>query len=200
MVTKATRDVMDLSVREITSGLRVNGDNSANFSINGTTIGLTTAGDGTFVNLAATNVSGIAFGGLTPIGGVIMFNAAFATLPSNWQLCDGTNGTPDMTNQFVYGTNTEGELLDSGGSADAVIVEHTHTMGNSGNHNHSVTAQRDTGGFTANGSPPDAKGFNQTFNTGSGGNHQHTINDTGEDGTGKNIPPYIKLAFIQRMS
>ena len=131
---------------------------------------------------------------------MIFFNAAFATIPANWQLCDGTNGTPDMTNQFVYGTNIEGELLDSGGDADAVVVEHTHTMGNSGSHNHSVDAARSIGGFTDNGGAPDQRVTQQTFNTGNGGNHQHTINDTGEDGTGKNLPPYIKLAFIQRMS
>ena len=105
-----------------------------------------------------------------------------------------------MTNQFVYGTNTEGELLDSGGDADAVVVTHTHTMGDSGNHNHSVTAQRDISNYTGSGDPPDRRGHNQTFNTSSDGNHIHSIDNEGESGIGKNLPPYIKLAFIQRMS
>jgi hypothetical protein len=56
MVTKATRDVIDLNVREINDGIRVDGDNSVNFSIDGTTIGGLTPGDGTFVNLEATNL------------------------------------------------------------------------------------------------------------------------------------------------
>jgi len=56
MVTKATRDVIDLNVREIIDGIRVDGDNSANFSIDGTTIGGLTPGDGTFINLEATNL------------------------------------------------------------------------------------------------------------------------------------------------
>lgn len=206
MVTKVTRDVLDLDIREIIDGIKITGNCGANFSMDGVPIGLGIPCDGTFVNLGATNVtitgvaSGGSFGGITPIGGVIMFNGAFATIPANWQLCDGTNGTPDMTNQFVYGTNTEGELLDAGGSADAVIVEHNHTMDNSGNHNHSVTAARSIGGFTDNGGAPDQRVTQQTFNSGSDGNHSHTINNTGVAGTDLNIPPHIKLAFIQRMS
>jgi len=138
--------------------------------------------------------------GVVPIGGVIMFNAAFATIPVNYQLCDGTNGTPDMTNQFVYGTNTEGQLLDSGGSADAIVVSHIHTMDNSGSHNHSFTAQQPIGGNTDDGGAPDQRSTSQGSNTGNGGNHQHTINSTGSSGSGANLPPYIKMAFIQRMS
>jgi len=206
MVTKATRDVVDLSIREITSGLRVAGNNSVNFRINGTTIGLDLASDGTFVNLGATNLtvtgvaSGDGFKGFTPIGGVIMFNAAFATLPPNWQLCDGTNGTPNMTDKFVYGTVTEGELLDTGGSADAVNVAHTHTgsTNSTGAHTHNTK-----GGANGNGSGGyDDANFSFNTPTSSAGNHSHTVtvDSAGVSGTGKNIPPYIKLAFIQRMS
>lgn len=39
MVTKATRDVIDLQIRPVVGGLLVEGDGSANFSINGTSIG-----------------------------------------------------------------------------------------------------------------------------------------------------------------
>jgi hypothetical protein len=210
MVTKATRDVTDLSIREITGGIRITGDNSANFSINGTTIGLTTAGDGAFVNLEAVNltitggtldVSGAAsvvgIDGEIPVGGVIFFNAAFATIPSNFQLCDGTNGTPDMTNQFVYGTNTEGELLDAGGSADAVVVSHNHGISDPG-HTHTVFGSVDDGASKNR--------FDQGNNTRTQDNTSGsrttgiTIQSAGVSGTGKNIPPYIKLAFIQRMS
>jgi Peptidase_G2, IMC autoproteolytic cleavage domain len=57
MVTKATRDVIDLRVRAIDDGILVNGDCSANFAFNGTTIGLSTPCDGAFVNLSATNLT-----------------------------------------------------------------------------------------------------------------------------------------------
>ena len=207
MVTKATRDVISLSVREITGGIKVAGDNGANFSINGTPIGLTNPGDGAFVNLSAQNltVTGtlVGFGGLVPIGGIIMYNGSFAAIPTNWQLCDGTNGTPDMTDKFVYGTNTEGQLLDSGGSADAVNVAHTHTASsaNAGNHRHKVPTGSTSGNddnIVDEGDNPNTTNVYTDYQ----GNHNHTItvNSSGVSGTGKNIPPYAKLAFIQRMS
>ena len=210
MVTKVTRDVMDLSIRAVTDGIKINGDSGANFSIDGTPIGGTLPSDGTFVNLGATNltitggtfdVSGastiVGIEGQVPVGTVVMFNAAFATIPANFQLCDGTNGTPDMTDQFVYGTNTEGQLLDSGGDADAVVVQHNHGISDP-SHRHTIF-----------GSLSDGSADN-TFDQGSSGRRQDntsayattgiSINNSGESGTGKNIPPYIKLAFIQRMS
>ncbi len=57
MVTKATRDVIDLNVRSITDGISIEGDCGANFSMNGTPIGGTTPCDGAFVNLSATNLT-----------------------------------------------------------------------------------------------------------------------------------------------
>ncbi len=201
---------MDLSVRAIEDGITVEGNCGANFAFNGVPIGLSTPCDGGFVNLEATNITvtgtldgtgaSIVGTGIVPIGGVIMFNAAFSTIPVNWQLCDGTNGTPDMTDQFVYGTNNEGELLDAGGDADAVVALHSHTTQNDGNHSHTFVAQQNIGGFTDNGGAPDQRSTSQNTNTANAGNHNHTVNDAGEDPTDKNLPPFIKLAFIQRMS
>lgn len=56
MVTKATRDVLDVKIRPIIDGIDVNGDGSANFTIDGTNIGTTLAADGEFVNLTAQNL------------------------------------------------------------------------------------------------------------------------------------------------
>lgn len=62
MVTRTTRDVMDLGGpggvnRPITLGIDVDGDCGANFTIDGTTIGGTLPCDGTFVNLNTTNLT-----------------------------------------------------------------------------------------------------------------------------------------------
>lgn len=57
MVTKATRDVIDVRTRAITDGIDIDGDCGANFSIDGVPIGLTTPCDGAFVNLSATNLT-----------------------------------------------------------------------------------------------------------------------------------------------
>lgn len=133
-----------------------------------------------------------------PIGAIVMFNAAFAGIPVNWQLCDGTNGTPDLTNQFVYGTNTEGELKDSGGSADAIVPEHTHSA-TQASHTHTLDAATDfqgvgnRGGRTASAN----QGFINPISTVT---PVITVVAAGESAIGANVPNYIKLAHIQRMT
>lgn len=85
MVTKATRDVIDLNVRAVTDGILIEGDCSANFAMNGTTIGGTTPCDGTFVNLEATNltVSGTIDGtGATVIG---TWEATYSDIAENYE-------------------------------------------------------------------------------------------------------------------
>lgn len=54
--------------------------------------------------------------GMVPIGGIVMYSGAFADIPDNWHLCDGTGGTPNLTDRFILGTNTEGELAATGGT------------------------------------------------------------------------------------
>lgn len=56
MVTKVTRDVWDGRVRPIVDGIDIDGDCSANFTMDGVTIGGSVPCDGTFVNLTATNL------------------------------------------------------------------------------------------------------------------------------------------------
>jgi len=53
VTTKATRDVVDFKTRAITDGLVVDGDCSANFALNGISVGLTTPCDGQFLDLVA---------------------------------------------------------------------------------------------------------------------------------------------------
>lgn len=137
--------------------------------------------------------------GINPIGAVIMFNAVFAGIPANWQLCDGTNGTPNMTDKFVYGTNNEGDLLNAGGQADAIIPLHTHPITDQ-QHLHSISG-------SVNENEPHS-GFDSARSGGASVNTALsftgiTVTDGatgGEAVTDKNLPPYIKLAFIQRMT
>jgi hypothetical protein len=89
-----------------------------------------------------------------PVGGIIMWSGTIATIPSNWRLCDGTNGTPDLRNRFIIGasvdatttytggsggvtrahTAVEGSNLLTGGSKDAVVVSHDHGVTDTGHH------------------------------------------------------------------
>jgi hypothetical protein len=44
----------------------------------------------------------IVAGGL-PLGAIVMWSGLLADIPAGWQLCDGTNGTPDLRSNFVRG-------------------------------------------------------------------------------------------------
>ncbi|MDP6908424.1 MAG: hypothetical protein QF371_02910 [Flavobacteriales bacterium] len=37
----------------------------------------------------------------TPTGGIIMWSGTIASIPAGWSLCDGSNGTPDLTDKFI---------------------------------------------------------------------------------------------------
>ena len=72
-----------------------------------------------------------------PSGIISMWSGSFATIPSGWNLCDGTNGTPDLRNRFIYGANVTGDVGATGGSANAIVVSHTHSTPN---HTHTGSA------------------------------------------------------------
>lgn len=133
-----------------------------------------------------------------PTGMIVMWAGLVNNIPAGWFLCDGQNNTPDLRNKFVYGaTDAANDAHSVGGSADAVVVSHSHTGATTANGNHYHTQgainayipEHWSGGVSA-----------AQTNTGWGGNHSHgvSINAAGEDGAGKNLPPYIKLAFIMK--
>lgn len=57
-----------------------------------------------------------------PVGAIVLWSGSVDVLPSPWQLCDGTNGTPDLRNRFVKCVAT-GEA--SGGTGGAASVSYT---------------------------------------------------------------------------
>ena len=42
---------------------------------------------------------------LMPSRGIIMWSGTAADIPTGWALCDGTGGTPDLTDRFIGGEN-----------------------------------------------------------------------------------------------
>ena len=85
-----------------------------------------------------------------PVGGIIMWNGTIAEAEAltNWRICDGANGTPDLRDKFVMGvgssvntsTATKGE---TGGANSYTLAlnqmpEHSHDVSDSG-HTHTIT-------------------------------------------------------------
>jgi hypothetical protein len=69
-------------------------------------------------------------GGLPP-GIICIWKSSIVTIPAGWALCNGTNGTPDLTDKFVIGAggsraqNSTGGASTSGGTTD-VAGFHSH--------------------------------------------------------------------------
>jgi len=105
-----------------------------------------TAASGTNTTQLATTAYVLANG--VPSGAILMWSGTIATIPSGWYLCDGTNGTPNLTNKFIIGadaddggvakTSVTGSATQTGGSKDAIVVSHTHTTQSNGAHQHYV--------------------------------------------------------------
>ena len=122
-----------------------------------------------------TGGTGSSGGGSLPQGSIIMWSGDTSSIPTGWQLCDGTNGTPDLRNRFVIGAGDTYPVGNTGGNADSVVVEHSHTIND---HNHT---------FSGSGSDNvDISVSGTTGNQSQSHNHNFTTNTTGEhrhDGT-----------------
>ena len=156
-----------------------------------------------------------------PSGFIGIWSGAANAIPSGWYLCDGNNGTPNLKGKFVVGyDNNDGDfdVNDTGGSKDAVIVQHNHsvtdpTHGHSINdpghqHNTSVTNTKlfpsngqtsisygGPGGYPATVFTMDNATTGIAVNAGGTG---ISINNNGVSGTGKNLPPYYALCYIMK--
>ncbi len=112
-------------------------------------------------------------GGAVPIGGIILWSGALLTIPWNWALCDGSNGTPDLRDRFVMGAGNVAP--GATGGANAVNLQHAHDQaatGSAGSHSHT---QGETGYESSH--------THTQGSTGSSGSHAHTQGDTGSAGS-----------------
>jgi microcystin-dependent protein len=131
-----------------------------------------------------------------------MWSGSIASVPAGWFLCDGTNGTPDLRNRFVLGAGGIYAVNATGGSADAIVVSHTHTATSvvtDPGHNHTYNAPSgfDSGG-SFGGSVVENIVSATTGNRTTGITVATTIANTGSSGTNANLPPYYALAYIMK--
>lgn len=148
-------------------------------------------------------------------GLIVLWYGSIASIPTGWALCDGTNGTRDLTDKFVMGAATEHPVGNTGGSntitpqGTFTLNSHTLTLDELGPHTHpfidkSVTAftpnQYNTTGVDFTGSPNQYTSGNTTA-TGGGGSHTHSAAEgTAITSTGASqMPYYYALAYIQKL-
>ena len=142
-----------------------------------------------------------------------MWSGAIVNIPEGWALCDGNNGTPNLTDRFVVGAGNAYSVDATGGSADAIVVAHSHTGSTStasltGSYTQgarNITIGSATGVLssevgpaasnTAGGGGGSAHG---KLNVNASHSHTFTTDSNGSSGTNANLPPYYALAFIMR--
>jgi hypothetical protein len=129
-------------------------------------------------------------------GMIMLWSGSSATIPTGWLLCDGSSSTPDLRNRFVVGATSTYAVGATGGSADAIVVSHTHTATvTDPGHFHAVAR-----GLGAAGTGGDAL-LNGTsgYNTQSATTGITVANSTtGSSGTNANLPPYYALCYIMK--
>ena len=124
---------------------------------------------------------GISFDDVYPVGSIYM--SVNSTNPST--LFGGT--WVQLKDRFLLGCGDTYSNGSTGGSADAVVVSHTHDFSNGGQ---AITVASNSAIFT-NGFGTGSHWNGSNANTG-------TVASSGESGTGKNMPPYLAVYMWKR--
>jgi microcystin-dependent protein len=124
---------------------------------------------------------------MVPKGAIIMWSGTLASIPSGWQLCDGTNGTPNLQDRFIVGAGSNYTVGATGGEA-----MHTLTAAQLPPHTHKVYQSSIQAG--SNYMPKtDSTGSSTPFLT------HDTDSGPGTSTPFENRPPYYALAYIMKL-
>ncbi len=103
-----------------------------------------------------------------PVGGIIMWSGANNTWPSNWALCNGANGTPNLQGRFVLSSGSGSGLTTRTTGQTGGVETVALTLAQMPSHSHAVSASTNEQG---------------------GHSHTATVSDPGHDhmqSTGQN--------------
>ena len=121
---------------------------------------------------------------LESMSGIIsQWHGLLVDIPDGWVLCDGTNGTPDLSGRFIFGTVFQGAMGGTGGVAF---------------HNHDFTSNTHDHGLTMNLTAEDIAQGTELIGTQQGPVNTDTEVVTGTTDNKTSLPPYYQLAFIMK--
>lgn len=155
---------------------------------------------------------------LEPTSHILIWSGDVSNIPAGWQLCDGTNGTPNLLDRFIMGTPDSG--TDSGTNngtdsytlSESQLPSHSHSASTNttGGHNHTVGTVNYYSKIISDKIDNNMEEEQSSIDditypyrsTGGAGGHNHSVdgvNSAGGNSSIDNRPSYYELAFIQRV-
>ena len=136
-----------------------------------------------------------------PSGVIVMWSGAISNIPSGWVICDGNNGTPNLTDRFVIHADA-----DSGGTNDVGDTggEHSHalTEAEMPSHQHEDGGAINTGhdgpwGYTTNYRSGSYAEYSESGGC-EGNEHRQKTSYVGGDSAHENRPKFYALSYIMK--
>ena len=117
----------------------------------------------------------------------------FAVIGTTFGSGDGstTFNLPNYTNRMPYGTT----IGATGGSANAVVVSHTHTLTDPG-HTHNTNVYETNSSAAGGNSAVRVNAGSSTTTTSASATTGVSVDTAGVSGTNANLPPYLGINFI----
>ena len=142
-----------------------------------------------------------------PTGCIMMFTGT--TAPTGWQICNGSNGSPDLRNRFIVATGSSYSINATGGSnsvslSTAQMPSHDHDAGatvNDPGHKHQLKGgvdDADSGNKISAGDQSNNLNTNAMDDATTGISVSIDIDNEGSGNAHENRPPYFALTFIMK--
>jgi len=161
----------------------------------------------TYDNLYGIIGTAPASGATIPAGLIAMWSGSIGSVPSGWYLCDGSNGTPNLTDRFIVGAGASYAVNATGGATSVTLTTnnlpaHTHTatsvVTDPGHAHLSNAGVSPSGGGTLAGGSGLGLGSINTSTATTGITVATTNASTGSGTSFSILPTYYALAFIQK--
>jgi len=143
-----------------------------------------------------------------PTGLISLWSGSIGSIPTGWNLCDGSNGTPNLTDRFIVGAGSSYAVNGTGGASTASLVtanmpNHTHTATSvvtDPGHTHTIPRTENVTGTGPNAIEDGPVVGSYTVPSNTTGITVATTNSSVGSGTSFSIlNPYYALAYIMKL-